>query len=61
MLFMRNGVDPRAVGELSLYELTSMVIAFKKKFGKKTVTDAEMAEAEDLLRAVTVNDPNVRL
>ncbi|MER8827234.1 hypothetical protein NKH73_14190 [Mesorhizobium sp. M0938] len=48
---------------MSLYEIVSMLRALEKRRtkDKPTVTDEEWSQAEDLLRSVTMNDPNVRL
>lgn len=48
---------------MSLYEIVSMIKALEKR-GKKhapEVSDEEWAQAEDMLRSVTRNDPKVVL
>lgn len=46
---------------MSLYEITTMLYAFRKTASVKEVTDEDIEEAERLLASVTVNDPNVRI
>ncbi len=57
---MDYGVDPRAMDDMSLYEIISMQQALARR-GKPVVTDEEFDEGMELMRSVLSRDPTVRL
>lgn len=60
--FFEAGIDPNAVGRMSLYEILTMQIGRQRlRKGMVQISDEEWDEGQSMLAELAARDPTVRI